>query len=132
MAKLDKLYINYVSTIIIQEYKLDFIEYNNKIFPNNPHIHLRLCDATSSYNFPSPITGSKIPKWECILNCCYDFPRMNAPYLESSKQLDSLFPDSLHKIKFHIFQKISRFSIHVLIPFKYKNTCYLCDNMPNK
>ena len=47
-------------------------------------------------------------KWECILNFYYDFPRTNVPYLESSEQLDRLFPASLHKIKFHIFQNISK------------------------
>ena len=57
---------------------------------------------------------------------------MNAPYLESSKQLDCLFPASLHKIKFRIFQNIYKCSIQVLRPFKYKNTCELCDNMQNK
>ena len=37
---------------------------------------------------------------------------MNAQYLESSHQLDRFFPDSLHKIKFHIFQNISNCFIH--------------------
>ena len=82
MEKIDKLYINSASTRILQRYKNDFIQYKDQIFPNNSHVHLRDCDATSSYNLPSKITGSKIPEWECILNCCYDFPRMNATYLE--------------------------------------------------
>ena len=54
---------------------------------------------------------------------------MTAPYLESSEQLDSFFPDSFHKIKFYILQNISRCYIHGLRPFKYKNTCDLCDNI---
>ena len=57
---------------------------------------------------------------------------MNVPYLESSEQLDCFFPDSLHKIKFHIFQNTSQFSIHGLRPFKYKNMCELCDNILDK
>ena len=52
---------------------------------------------------------------------------MNAPYLESSEQLDHFFPASLHKIKFCIFQNIYKFSIHILKPFKYNNTFELCD-----
>ena len=37
----------------------------------------------------------------------YDSPIMNDPYVELSEQLDSLFNDFLHKIKFHIFKDIS-------------------------
>ena len=34
LEKLDKLYINYSSTRILQRSKIDFIEYNNQMFPN--------------------------------------------------------------------------------------------------
>ena len=54
---------------------------------------------------------------------------MNAPYLESSETLDRFFLVSLHKIIFHIFRNISKSSIHRLRPFKYKNTCELCDKI---
>ena len=59
----------------------------NKIiryFYNNSHIHLRAFDDASSYHCPSPMNGSNILKYHCILNCCYDFPSMNATYLEST------------------------------------------------
>ena len=36
------------------------------------------------------------------------------------------------KIKLHIFQNIYKCSVHRLIPFKYNNTCELCDNIPDK
>ena len=84
-------------------FKVDFIEYNNQIFPNNSHIRLQDCDAASAYYCPSTIMGSNIPKWDCILNCCSDFSSMNALYLESSEQLCRFFPASFQKIKFHIF-----------------------------
>ena len=35
LTKLDKVYINYTSTRILQRYKINFIDYNNQIFPNN-------------------------------------------------------------------------------------------------
>ena len=57
---------------------------------------------------------------------------MNAPYLESSEQLDRLFPASLHKIKVHIFQNIPKYLIHILITFKYRNTSELCGNIEDK
>ena len=57
---------------------------------------------------------------------------MNTPFLESSEQLYRFFPASLHKIKFHIFQNISKCSIHGLRPFKHKNMCELCDTIPDK
>ena len=57
---------------------------------------------------------------------------MNAPDLESSKQLDCLFSGALHKIKFHTFQNISKFSIPGLRPFKYTNMCDLCDKTQDK
>ena len=76
--------------------------------------------------------GSNITKWECILNGCSGCPKMNALNLESSEQIDHLFPTSLYKIKFHIFQNISKCSIHILRPFKYKNVCELCDNIIDK
>ena len=60
MAQLDKLYINSASTRLSQISKNYFIEYNNQIFSNNSHIHLRACDDASSYHRPSPITGSNI------------------------------------------------------------------------
>ena len=123
MAKLDKLYINSLSTKLLQISKIDLIENNNQIFTNNSYIHLIFCYFASSYCCLSPILGSKLPKWDCIMNCCYDCPRMNAPYLESSEQLDRFFTDSFHKIKFHIFQNIYKCSIHGSRPFKYKNKC---------
>ena len=81
LAKLDKLYINYASTRILQISKINFIEYKNQIFPNNPHINLRPCDAVLSYHCPYIITESFMKKWGCILNCCSDCPGMNALYL---------------------------------------------------
>ena len=45
---------------------------------------------------------------------------MNDTYLESSEQLDRLFPASRHKIKFYKFQNIYKYLIHGLIPFKDK------------
>ena len=103
LSKLDKLYINYASTRLLQIPKNDFIEYKNQIFTNNSHIRIREYDAASSYHFPSTITGSNIPKWDCILNCCSDCPRTNAKYLEQSEQLYRLLTASLHKTKSHIF-----------------------------
>ena len=132
MAKLDTFYVNSASTSLLQRYKHDFIKYNNKTFPNNLHIHLRACDAVSSYKCTHPITESNIPKWDHILNCCSVCLSMNAPYLESSEQLDRFFPGYLHIIKFHIFQNISKCSIHGLTPFKYNNTCEICDNILDK
>ena len=70
LEKIDKLYINTTSTRILQRYKKDYIENNNQTNSKKSHIHLRACDAASSYHCPSPIVGSKIPKWDCILNCC--------------------------------------------------------------
>ena len=57
---------------------------------------------------------------------------MNAPYLESSEQIDSFFPYSPHKVKFYIFQNISKCLIHRSRPFKYKNTYEICDNIQDK
>ena len=47
VAKLDKLYINYASTRILERFKNDFIEYKKQIFRNDSHIHLRACDDAS-------------------------------------------------------------------------------------
>ena len=66
------------------------------------------------------------------MNCCSGCPRMNAPYLKSSEKLDCFFSDYLHKIKLSIFQNISKFSINVIRPFIYKNTCELCYNIQDK
>ena len=57
---------------------------------------------------------------------------MNAPYLESSEKLDHFFTYSLHKIKFHIFQNISKCLIHGLRLFKSKNRRELFDNIQEK
>ena len=128
LAKLDKLYINSASNRLLQRSKIDLIEYKNQIFPNDSHINLRASNVASSYHCTSPITESNIPKWDFILDCCSDCTRNNAPCLESSEQLDNLFPASFQKIKFRIFQNISKCLIHRLGAFKYKNTRKLCDN----
>ena len=57
---------------------------------------------------------------------------MNYPFLESSEQLNFFFTESLHKIKFHIFQNISKFLMHRLIPFQHNNMCELYDIIPDK
>ena len=129
MFKLDKLYINSASTRILQISKNYFIEYKNQIFSNNSHINLRACGSVSSYHCPYPINGPKIPKWGCIFNCCSDCSRMNGSYLNSLEQLHCFFPASLHKIKFHMFQYISKFPLHRLRSFKYNKTCEVCDNI---
>ena len=105
LAKLDKLYMNSASTRLLQRSKNDFIEYNNEVFPSNSHINLRACDSASLYHCSNPVIVSDIPTWDCILNCCYDCPRISAPYLESSEQLDRFFPDPHHKIKSRILKK---------------------------
>ena len=76
--------------------------------------------------------GSNIPKWRCILNYCYGFPEKNTQYLESQKNIDGFFPESIHNNKLHIFQNISKFSIHILRPLKYKNTSDLSDKIKDK
>ena len=82
-----KLYLNVASTRILQISKKDYDKLKNQVFPNNFHIHIRYCDYASSYHFFYPMTGSKIPKWDCILNCCFECPGVKAPYLESSKNI---------------------------------------------
>ena len=57
---------------------------------------------------------------------------MNAPFLESSEQINHFFPASLHKIKFRIFQNISKSSIHRLRACKQKNMCELYEIVPDK
>ena len=57
---------------------------------------------------------------------------INAPFLEPSEQLDCFFPTFLHKIKFHIFLKISKCLIKRLRPCKHNNMCELCDIIPEK
>ena len=66
-----------------------------------------------------------------MLNCCSDCTMMNAPFLESSEQLNRFFLAPLHKSRFHIFQK-SKCSIHGLRPFKHKHICESCDIIPDK
>ena len=61
MEKLGKLYVNSASTKILQRSKIDFIENNNQMFPNNPHIHLLTNDAESTYYCPLLIIVSNIP-----------------------------------------------------------------------
>ena len=61
LSKLNKLYNNSESTKFLQRSNNYFIEYKNKIFPNNSHIYLRACDAASSNHFNFPINGSNIP-----------------------------------------------------------------------
>ena len=121
LYKLDKLYNNSASSRLLQRSKNNFIQYKSDIFPDNSLINWWECNSASSYHFPYPITGTNISKWDFILNCCSDCPRMNAPHLESSEQLDIFFPASLHKIKFHIFQNKAKCSIHALRPLKYNN-----------
>ena len=75
-------------------------------------MHLRAYNSAPSYNFTYPIMGLKTPKWDHIFIFCSYCTSMNDPYFESSEQLDCLFTYSTHKIKFHIFQKILKCSIH--------------------
>ena len=89
--KLDKLYISTKSTRLLQRPTKYDIEYNIQTFPNNSHNHIRNCNYASSYHCPSTIAGSKIPIWDCMLNCCAECPGMKAPDLESSKILTVYF-----------------------------------------
>ena len=62
-------------------HQLGFYKYQRNIL-------IRACDAASSYHYPSTITGSKIPKLDCIFNCCSECHGMKAPDLEPSKYID--------------------------------------------
>ena len=112
--KLYNFYINAAPTRILHGSNEYYIECNKQklqtihtyiveteMLRHNIVVHIQLQDK-------------KIPKWNCILNCCAEYPVIKAPYLESSEKLDRLFPGSLHKIKFHIFYNIFQFSIHGL------------------
>ena len=57
---------------------------------------------------------------------------MNSTDLESPEQFGCLFLTSLHKIKLHIFQTISKCLVHGIRPFKYNNTCDLCVILQDK
>ena len=52
---------------------------------------------------------------------------MNTPDIESSKQLDHIYPGYLDKTKLHIFQNKYKCSIHGLRQFKNGTICELCD-----
>ena len=52
--------MNSASTRLLEIPKNDFIKYKKQTFKNDSNIHLRSCDAASSYHCPSKITGSKI------------------------------------------------------------------------
>ena len=82
LEKLDNLYINAASTRLLQRSKKYYIAHKNQIFPKKSQIHIRALNAAPSYYFPAPIIGSKIPKWDCKLNCCAKCTGINAPYLE--------------------------------------------------
>ena len=74
-----------MSNIHLEIPKNYFIEYKTQIFQNDSHIHLRACDAVSSYNWSSAITGSNIPKRDYILNCCSDCAMISDSFLEWSE-----------------------------------------------
>ena len=61
-SKLDKLFINSASTRLLQISKISLIEYNNQIFPNTSHLHLKACDTASSCSCLYLIMGSNIKK----------------------------------------------------------------------
>ena len=61
-----------------------------------------------------------------MLNSFAEYPKVKAPYLESSKHMDHFL---VPFIKFCIFQNISRCSINLLRPFKYKNICKLFETV---
>ena len=57
---------------------------------------------------PLQLKDQIFKKRDCSLNCCSDFPGMNELNLQSPEKFDSLFPDYIHNIRFHIFQNISK------------------------
>ena len=105
----DKLYINSSSTILLERCENCFIKYKKQIFPNDSHIHLRACDDASSYHCTYPIIGSNIKKWYCILNCCYDFPMMNAPFYNHQNKLIVYFLLPLIKLSSIYFKTYPNF-----------------------
>ena len=73
------------------------------------HINLRTCDDASLYNCPYSIMISDIKKWDFILKYFSDCRKMNALHLESSEQLDCLFPSPLHKLNSIYFKTYLNF-----------------------
>ena len=70
LAKLNRLYINYASTRLLEIFKNYCIEYKKQIFPNNSHVH--------DY-FPVKITRSGfLIYWDCnLVQICQFFKRGN-------------------------------------------------------
>ena len=60
--QLNKFFNNGSLAKFLQSTDKKYIENKNQIFPKRPHIHLRACDATSLYRFPSLIVGQNITK----------------------------------------------------------------------
>ena len=70
-----------------------------------------------------PTSKYALPHWKCVLSCCAQCPRVDLPTTES----DDNNSNFISFIRFHVYQRIARCTVHVRWPFNEKEQCHLCE-----
>ena len=71
-----------------------------------------------------PDASIKLPHWKCVLRCCANCPTLVIPDEESNPHYET------SRIKFHVYQDMTKCSLHGSRPLTEVKKCSLCDALP--
>ena len=78
-----------------------YTTYKNTVMPHGHHIYAKASDMANATMCTYPQYEHSLPHWKCVLWCCADYPCINIPDQETTKNHEETTPS----IRFHICLK---------------------------
>ena len=85
-----------------------YTTYKNTVIPHGSHIHAKASDMENATMCTYPQSEHALPHCKYVLRCCADFPCINIPGQETTKNHEETTPS----IRFHIYHIIGRCATH--------------------
>ena len=77
-----------------------------------------------SKKIPCPSKHHGLPHWKCLLRCCDKCLDISIPRQDTNKYATN----TCSKIRFHVYQNVSCFTVRGIIPYEEQTICSMCYN----
>ena len=105
-----------MANCLFETYKNYVLPHGNLMFPTSSYIAIAKCVHIHHQTMP-------LPNWKFVLHFCEKCPRMDLMSPKSDQNNSNVSPT----IKFHVYQHIALFTVHVICHLNEKNQCQLCE-----
>ena len=69
-----------------------YTTYKNTVMPHGSHIYAKSSDISNATICTYPQSEHALPHWKCVLRCCAEFPCINIPDQETTKNMTKQHP----------------------------------------